>query len=366
MKILFVVEHFYPYVGGAEELFLNLTVSLAETGHEINVVTTLHDHSEKKYEVYKGVKITRINCYNRFLFTVFGLPEILRKARNADFIHTTSYNSAIPSYLAGLICRKKVVITFHEVWGNLWFNMPYTPKWQLLGFYIFETFILKLSFYKYIAVSDYTLKSLTERGIPEAKIEKIYNGLDYRMLNTFHYTPPEQFTFCFFGRLGISKGIDLLVPAAEIFFERHPDALLKLIIPTYPKITYRKVIRQIQEKIPAENIQILHNLTKPDLLQAITTSSCVVIPSRSEGFCFAAQEAVATGVPIISSGKGSLPEVVGGQHITLGELTIDQIVSALEMAFDNQWDYTPPPLFELSTSVEQYLKFYQSLLNEKR
>src|SRR6185436_95369 len=128
MKILFVVEHFYPYVGGAEELFLNLTVSLAKAGYEIDVVTTLYDKTLQKREDYCGVKISRINCYNRFLFTVMSLPEIIRKAKNADFIHTTSYNSAVPSFLAGLIMRKKIIITFHEVWGKLWLRLPFTPK----------------------------------------------------------------------------------------------------------------------------------------------------------------------------------------------------------------------------------------------
>lgn len=361
MKILFVVEHFYPYVGGAEELFLNLTVSLVEAGHNVSVVTTKHDASVKKSEIYKGVQITRVNCYNRFLFTVFSLPEIFRHAKDADCIHTTSYNSAIPAFVAGLFCKKKVIITFHEVWDKLWFRLPYTSKWLLTFYYIYEWLILKLPFYKYVAVSDFTGKSLIKKGIPENKIVQIYNGLNYSLLDPYRYHPPEIFTFCFFGRLGISKGLDLLLDATRKFCDLHPDTLLKLIIPTYPKKLFKKIIQSVKLMQLEKNIVFHHNLPKNNLLKEVSSSSCVIVPSYSEGFCFVAVESVAMGVPVISSGNGALPEVIGGQYITLTNLDSDSLFQAMNKAYDGKWDLKPVHYFHLEESINGYLYLYKNL-----
>lgn len=364
MKFLFVVEHFYPYVGGAEELFLNLTTSLVQAGNEVQVVTTLFDDSVKKSEEYKGIQIKRINCYNRFLFTIMSLPKVIRIARTVDLIHTTSYNSAIPAFLAGLLLRKKVIITFHEVWGKLWLRLPFTARWKLWGFYLYEWLILKLPFHKYIAVSEYTRKSLMSQGISENKIVKIYNGLDYAPLILNTYRPPEKFTFCFFGRLGISKGLDLLLEATQTFITNRPEAKLKLIIPTYPTKLFRKVMQIINLLPVRNNIILLHNLSKEYLLKEVSTSSCVIIPSYSEGFCFVAAESAGMGVPVISSGQGSLPEVVSGKLITLKELNAESINQALEKALINNWENKPIRDFTILESMDAYISFYQSIIKK--
>jgi glycosyltransferase involved in cell wall biosynthesis len=360
MKILFVLEHFYPYVGGSEELFLNLTTSLVNEGYEITVVTTLHDKSLQKYESYKGIDICRVNCHNRFLFTLLSIPTILRKTSFADYIHTTSYNSAIPSVIAGLVFGKKVIITFHEVWGRLWLKMPFTPKWQLIAYWLFEWFILKLPFYKYVAVSKSTRNNLINNGISSSKIELIYNGLDYDSLNSFHFTPPNTFTCCYFGRLGISKGIDLLLKAFGMLILKHPDAKLKLIIPTYPQKLFNKVMKLINQARVGDNIILLNNLSRSDLLKEASHSSCVIVPSISEGFCFVAAESVAMGMPLISSDKGSLPEVVGGKCIIINKLDVEGVYNALEKAYCEEWTYTAPSKFHLKQSVLSYLKLYQN------
>lgn len=362
MKIVFVVEHFYPYVGGAEELFLNLTASLAASGHEVLVVTTKHSHTLPKDEVYRGIKISRVPCKNRFLFTFMSLPEVIRKARTSDFIHTTSYNSAIPAFIAGLFLRKKVLITFHEVWGKLWFTLPFYPKWKLIGFYLFEWFILRLPFYKYIAVSEFTKNALIQNGISVQKIEKIYNGIEYDSFRKYKHHSPEIFTFCFFGRLGISKGIDVLLEATRLFTSRHPDTKLKLILPTYPNSLFRKVMRLIQTHHIETNIILLHNLSREDLLREVSSSSCVIIPSVSEGFCFVAVESVAMGVPVISSGKGSLSEVVSGRQLTLKSLDAIGIFESLEKAKNEMWENSALREFSLQESMHNYLKLYHHLI----
>jgi glycosyltransferase involved in cell wall biosynthesis len=359
MKILFVLEHFYPYIGGAEKLFYVLSKSLVKEGFEVTVVTTLFDKKLPAEEVHEGVKIVRVNCFNRFAFTFLSLPKILQHAKEATLIHTTTYNAALPAVIAGKLLKKPVFVTFHEVWGDLWRRLPFTSFWERNAFYFFEKMLLKLPFSKFIAVSEFTKNALLKKGISAAKIEMIYNGIDYTQFEKYSPNPPSVFTFTYFGRLGISKGLDLLIPAAAAFCQQFPDAKFKLIIPKYPVAFFQKIKVLIDTHNLAQYIEFHHNLPREILYQELLSSSCVVIPSYSEGFCFAAAETVALNLPIISSHQGALQETVSGQFVPMKAMTIAALTEALTAAYEGNWTRTPIRYFSLTDSVAAYKKMYQ-------
>ena len=364
MKLLFVLEHFYPYIGGAENLFYVLTTALVKEGYDVVVITTRFDDKLLKEENHKGVKIVRVNCWNRFGFTFFSLPSIIHHARNAHIIHTTTYNAALPAIISGKILKKPVYVTFHEVWGNLWKRLPFTTFTQKHGFYYFEKLLLSLPFNKYIAVSDFTKNKLQEHGIPENKIIRIYNGLNYTDFGSNERKPNSLFTFTYFGRLGISKGLDLLIPAAAQFKKAFPNSKFKLIIPKHPRPLYEKILDLIKDNELESYIDFKHNLSKDELFYELSKSSCVVIASYSEGFCFAAAEAVALKVPIISSHQGALPEVVSGKFIKIGQMDVESLTAALTKAYHENWMETPILSFHLKDTVEAYKSLYnQGSLN---
>ena len=130
MKILFVLEYYYPHVGGIEKLFKDIAEAMVQENHEVLVITNKYNNELPKNETINGVRIKRLNLKNRFLFTFLSLPLVLKYAKDFDFIHTTSYNAALPASLAGLFLNKKVIITFHEVWGKLWFKLPFMHRIQ--------------------------------------------------------------------------------------------------------------------------------------------------------------------------------------------------------------------------------------------
>jgi glycosyltransferase involved in cell wall biosynthesis len=312
MKILFILELYYPNIGGIEKLFKSLAETLARQGHEVTVITTRFRKDLPVRETLNGVKIRRLKFSSRFLFTFFGIFGMLKEARHCDIIHTTSYNAAFPARLAGWLSRKKVIITFHEVWGKLWFRLPFINSVSKRLFYLYEQLILRLKFYRYVAVSDYTRQCLIKSGIKENKLVRIYNGLDYSAYEPGAYAPPEHFVFTYFGRLGISKGLDLILDVSADFLKKHPDTQLKLIIPKTPVALFKE-IKKLLGKLPERRYTLLHHINEKDLHEQLQHSSCVMIPSYSEGFCFAAVESIALAIPVISSGKGALEEVCYGK-----------------------------------------------------
>lgn len=361
MKILFVLEHFYPYIGGAEKLFYELTTSLAKKGFSVIVITTQFDKKLPTEEIHEGVKIVRVICFNRFGFTILSLPKVIKYAKGCHLIHTTTYNAALPSIIAGQLLGKPVIVTFHEVWGDLWKKLPFISWIEKYAFFYFEKALLNLPFDTFVAVSDFTKSKLMEYGVPNQKIVQIYNGIDYSSFYRKHSKIVDVFTFTYFGRLGVSKGLDILIPAAADFRKLHPDSKFKLIIPKQPKKMYSKIMSLISRYDLTSYVEIHHELPQAQLDKELLHSTCIVIPSYSEGFCFAAAEAVALNIPIVSSNKGALREVVSGRFINMVAFNSRSLQTALEQAFYDKWDFKPIQYFHLDDSVDRYQVIYDNV-----
>jgi glycosyltransferase involved in cell wall biosynthesis len=361
MKILFVLEHYYPYIGGAENLFQALAESLTGHGHQVMVATTRFDKSLPEQEIINGVDVRRINVGNRFQFTFFATGEVYKLALENDLVHTTSYNAALPAFRAAKSAKKKCIITFHEVWGELWLKLPYLSWIQKRLYARFEKIILNLLFDRFVAVSRFTADSLEHAGIPGDRISMIYNGIDYSKYPVKRENHEgEKFVITYFGRLGASKGLDLLLKSIRVIED--DSILFRLILPKKPSGIFKKVMKQIREYGIKDKIEMLHELSKEYLLASLIHSDCVVIPSYSEGFCFTAVESIAMHLPVISSGQGALKEVISGKYVEMESQTVRALIVAIKKAKNNEWNEKPLHRFELDESVLQYIQLYESML----
>lgn len=362
MRILFVLEHFHPYIGGAEHLFWELSRALTGRGHHVRVVTTRFRTDLPEEEMINGITILRVNCINRYFFSFFSILKVIQEARSADLIHTTSYNAALPAFIAAKWRKKPVIVTFHEVWARLWWSLPLTPLWLKSAYWTWEQILLKLPFDRFVGVSQATAQALIEAGVKPARVTMIYNGLDYSRFSNYSHQPPVEFTFTYFGRLGTSKGLDFLLPAASRFVRKYPEVIFKLIIPQIPEAIYKWVLQELKDILQSGQIQIVHDLNQQKLFEEVATSSCVVVPSRSEGFCFVAAEAVAMGLPVLSSERTALAEVVGGQFIHIDPLSEEGVFRALEAAKRGEWGQKEIRQFPLRRSVDQYLQLFEDVI----
>ena len=361
MRILFILENYYPAIGGVETLFKSLIDALSARGIECIILTTkLHDLPKKQQE--NGVTVIRYNYLSRYLFTFLALFPALRYGRTVDFIHTTSYNAGLPASIAGILLRKKVIITFHEVWGKLWFRLPFFNRLSKLLHYLFEQMLLRLPFYKFVAVSEFTASRLLKHGISPNKIRTIYNGIEYDRWKPLGTATSDQFfDFIYYGRLGISKGLDLLVPAFDMIAKNNEQVRLHLVLPYKPKNQLNTIKEFIQSSTHAAQIKVYHELKHDALIELICQSDCVVIPSYSEGFGYIAVESMALGKPIVSSGRGALKEVVGGNVIEMSEHSVEGLAKAMTSAIENDWEYRDERKFILEETVSQYVNMYNTL-----
>jgi glycosyltransferase involved in cell wall biosynthesis len=360
MNILFVTDFYKPHIGGVEKLFASLAEKLVEKGNNITYITWKYDRNLASKEILNGVRIYRVSSPSRLFFSLFALPKIIRESKKADIIHTSTYSSAFGAWIAGKIAKKKVVITVHEVWGNLWMKLPFLSQAEKRAFRWFEKWLFKLNFDTYIAVSDFTEKKLIELGIPNHKITRIYNGIDYDLPQW--NDPGLPFTFTYFGRTGASKGLDLLIEAAERLSESQPEIRFKFILSPQSKKVFNTVTRRIKEGPLQNATKIFSKLPYPTLINELQHSNCIVIPSYCEGFGFTAVEASAMGIPVISSAMGSLPEVVSGKVISMKELTASSLLNAMEAALCNQFEEIPLKKFTVEEFILKHISLYEMSL----
>ena len=321
MKILFILDFFPPHIGGVETLFDILTNKLAEKGFDVTIYTSLVRGS-KKFEINNKRKIYRVKVCNRYFF-VSPSKLLYKLIKNTDIIHTTSFIATGTTFVGNIFFNKPVIATFHEIWDKLFFDFQNFFSASIN--WVLENLMCKIykNSFKLTCPSNYTKKMMIKKGIPENKIEVIYHGIDHELFNPkvepfFEFDFP---TYLYFGRPGISKGLPYLLESVNLISKEIPESKLLLMISRKDKRELLATVRLIKKNRVEKNVILLKprkNYT--EVPKVIKSANISVIPSFSEGFCFAAVESQACGIPVVASMAGSLPEVVrGGLFIRPGD-----------------------------------------------
>jgi len=372
MRILFVCENYIPHYGGAEVVFKNLAENMAKQGHKVMLVT--HQLPKTPHlETMKGVHIVRVPCFNsRYLFSFFAIPTVLKLAKHADIIQTTTFNGAPPAWFASRFRRVPVVLTVHEVWVNKWRKLTEKSLLSAAIHNILEKMIYLLPYSKYICVSNATRKALLKIGIQESKVVAIHNGFNYEEWKGKHSGKKvrkklgidKNFVLFSWGRPGTSKGHEDIIKAMPKIKEEIPKAKLVLMLSMQDE--YRKEVRKLKTLIKnlflEENVQIINSVPYGDLGNYIKAADCVVHPSLSEGFGYAVLEACELGVPVIASDNASLPEVIWGKYILIPPKSHEKIAEAVVAVSKGKYKKSKKKLFKWKDSVKKYISTYKELL----
>jgi D-inositol-3-phosphate glycosyltransferase len=370
LNILFVLEYYVPHIGGAEVLFGNLCQGLVARGHDVTVLT-LRLPDTPSFEVIDGVKVHRLKVPNkggRYWFTFLAVPKALRLARQADLIHTTTYNGAFPAWLAGRLGRRMCVITVHELLGRQWKDLAGMGALNARLHQLLERLIIALPFRRYIAVSRYTADCLRSSGVNQARTTVIYNGIDSGLFSPDKSDgqPVRQklklngeFVYMYYGRPGVSKGVEYLVQAVPLIRKSLPGSKLLMILARDPPDRYENIRRMMKDLASEGSIILLSPVPRPELPGYIAAADCVVVPSLSEGFGFAAAEACAMGRPVVASNVASLPEVVSGRYVLVAPRDPQALAEGVVEICRGEGETSQPKVFSWDRCVDEYLAIYE-------
>lgn len=368
MKILFILDNYLPHIGGVEIVFKNLCERLVKRGHDVTVLTRLLPGTKRK-EARNGVRIIRVPSRDsRYLFTFAAIPQAIRLARHADVIHTTTYNSAFPAWLAALLRRKPAIMTVHETWLGRWREYSNFSTIAAFAHEFLELLVYYLPrFDRYVCVSDSTKKNLA-RVFPKRKIVTIHNGFEPGMWKR----PREknvarirkdlglQHRYVIFaaGRPGATKGFEYLIRAFPKIKERIENAILLLMLSEDRQ--YRHKIEEFKQ-MRHPDVYFIKPQPYRELPAWRQMADCIVVPSTSEGFGYAVLESVATGTPVVANNTTSIPEVIWGKHVLVAPKEPDAIADGVLTAFRGKYHVVKEKKFPWSRTVSAYEKVYGEL-----
>jgi colanic acid/amylovoran biosynthesis glycosyltransferase len=164
----------------------------------------------------------------------------------------------------------------------------------------------------FIAVSNFLMQKAIELGYSESKVRQHYIGVDTESYSQY-YNPNLRVsnTIVFVGRLVEKKGVKYLLDAFKIVSKKHPKTKLK-IIGDGPMAS----LVQSAAASSMGNIELLGSRNHHQVLEEINKSAILCVPSctandgNSETFGMVFAEAMALGVPVVSSWHGGIPEVI--------------------------------------------------------
>jgi glycosyltransferase involved in cell wall biosynthesis len=126
------------------------------------------------------------------------------------------------------------------------------------------------------------------------------------------------------------KDLPTLVAAFDELAGSHPDLELVLVgAPGWGEAELEAAIAAAAHRNRIRRTGYLADATVAGLLQA---ARVLCYPSRYEGFGFPPLQAMAAGVPVVSTRAGSLTEVLGGAALLVDPGQVDDLAGCLEVA----------------------------------
>jgi glycosyltransferase involved in cell wall biosynthesis len=186
---------------------------------------------------------------------------------------------------------------------------------------------------RFIAVSRYTADDLVSRaGVPAAKIDVIYHGLDPVFSSSAQsHIPSATETPYVLAVGGVSprKNTRRLIAAFSRWRARggHRARYRLLITGT----SLDPEFAQNGGGLP-EGVSLLGYVDKAELPGLYAGAAVFLYPGIYEGFGLPIIESMACGTPVVTSRTGAAPEVAGGAAILVDPFEVESIEAGLERA----------------------------------
>lgn len=208
-------------------------------------------------------------------------------------------------------------------------------------------------------------------GVPQDRIELVYNGIDTSVFKPMpHITKNPWRIMATASADAPLKGLRYLLEAYASLLSQYPQ--LELLVVGKPKPDGETQKRLCQLNIE-QRVQFVSGISTDDLVAYYAEASMVVVPSLYEGFGLPAGEAMACGVPVISTNGGALPEVVGEAGLTVDTADSQAIADNIERLLNDkslaeQLAHAGRErilkLFCWSVAAQQMSQYYQDVIDD--
>lgn len=352
MKIIQVIPEFG--LGGAETMCETLTYGLKKYGHAVIAVSLFDYHSAITNRMENnGIDIRYMNKHSGLdLSMVFKLCKLFRKEK-PDVIHTHRHvlQYVVPAaMLAGV---KKRIHTIHNV---------ATKENNKIG-RIFNKISFRICHVIPVALSSIVRDTITdEYGIKPHRVPIIFNGIDLtKCKKKDNYEITDELKILHIGRFVDAKNHIGLLEAFLKFYKKYNKGELYLIGDGENR---QFIENYISDHDMQEHVHLLGQLG--NVYEHLHEADIFTLPSLYEGVPMTLIEAMGTGLPIVASRVGGIPDMLDDGMAVLVDGSTESICEGFERYYLDQDLRTAHgkavlkrvDMFSMDAMTEKYINVY--------
>lgn len=300
MKILVVLNYYYPYVSGLSEYARLLCEELVKCGNNVIVLTANYDHLQEK-EIVNGVKVIRAPILYKISKGTVSLKFITRAvkyARSADVVllHLPMLESGV---ITQFIPNKKIICTYHcDI------NLAKGVLNSIILHVMDLSHTIALNRAKYIVVN--TIEYMNTSRIAKKYIDKMVEvAPPIKKLQQVKRIKHDKFRIGFCGRIVEEKGINILIAAFELL-QKEKSKVELVVGGDYKAVAggsvYSDLIQYVKQH-DIKNVSFIGKIPEENMAEFYASLDVFTLPSINslESFGMVQVEAMLCGTPVIAS-----------------------------------------------------------------
>lgn len=328
-----LTETFHPEVGGGETQGRLLAAGLVALGHSVLVLTRRSRRELARRDAVDGVPVLRIGPAGTGRLRKWGLlgtalPALLAAAGRWDVVVVSGFRIlGVPAVTAARLLRRGVALKADsngEMSGAF-----FTPGLRAAGLRprslpVRAALRLRNALLRradaFVAISEPIERELREAGVERSRIRRIPNGVDTgrfrpaepaerRRLRAALGVPVGAPTFAYVGRLVSYKGVPVLLRAWREVCRARPGPHLLLV--GGGSADMHNCEPELRRFVREEALKRRVTFAGPveDVVPWLRAADAFVFPSEEEAFGLALVEAMACGLPSVTTAAGGLGEI---------------------------------------------------------
>ncbi len=298
------------------------------------------------------------------------LPHYLKKIK-PDILHCTANT-------APLFSRTQLVITIHDVIYMESVNFS-GSSYQNFG-NLYRKFIVPKVAKKakiIITVSEFEKKVISKRlNISENKIRVIYNAVNpqFKIINKEslllfknEHQLPDHFIL-HFGNTAPKKNTIGVLKAYYLYISNNKNNFT-LVITDCTRDYIESLLKEINQPELIKKIHILNYISFTEVPFLYNLAKLFLYPSHRESFGMPVVEAMACGIPVITSNTSALPEIAGDAAILVDPKSATEIAQQINKLINDPQLYNDciekglknAQRFNWSDAAKKTLEIYKEL-----
>jgi len=290
--------------GGAERAFVDTALALASRGHEVQAICHVEFPKKHLLENVPNIQLETIKARGEWDFIRPRRIAVLVKAFGSEVVHTQLKRAAWHGGRAARLAGVPVVSKLHNY--------------------------VELNRYKYvhtlIGTTEDQRQHALDKGWPSDRIQVIPNFSRVVPVEEVRGSTAQPFRFLSYGRYVKKKGFDLLLRAFRLLLDSGVDARLT-IGGRGPEL---RALQQLAVELGVQD-RVELGVWIDDVQATLDAADVFVLPSLDEPFGIVMLEAMARGLPIISTRTQGPSQVLSDESAWLvGIGSVEELYEAMK------------------------------------